>query len=593
MDRGSRRFDVVGLEQDGLGGLRESPLASVSPNGGSVGSAGFKEVLGRHIADHPKAHENRQERLANGLVKWGTHSSVPDVGGMGWRTRSGHMLKNQSYYSKRDDQNWWDVPGRAGLNTWTEFHGPRLKTDAPMMQQLDNFDDQADAHEARKTFVNTRRVETLDRFHNRKLHRSQLQASQSWAPHCHARRDVHECHETFSGDLDSQPTKALKAICTADVLKRDRDATRNITKRIQNEETWKAAWKHMEQERRHDLRENLEMRRQHNDMLEYISGQPPRKQDGSNKGRNNCSDRTESLAAPRPVAKAADVTKLVDFRGLVHADQAHALEALLPGHGHELSTEFCARLTASAQAGWPPPPEAQTPRRKKGPSTEKVLQKDASLATGPPVPVSPHRLQAVASRTHDEAVKQHSKAQFLSTVAPPPPDQNKTILREDFSPNATLQDPGRMTGNLMRTDHSSTLLKSQSSMHLPPPTRSYVYPVLAPASPNASPSVSSSLWHTSGKAATTKLKRNQSAPGDLAQTTGSHPSNPNRGHSNGKSRQLCQELDDFEATAPIRDLCAAGERPRHTNFFGTPRATRGPASRSHGPSDTLGESVTE
>lgn len=307
--------------------------------------------------------------------------------------------------------------------------------------------------------------------------------------------------------------------------------------------------------------------------------------------RNNCSSRVEELAAHRPAAKAADVTKLVDFRGLVHADQAHALEALMPGHGHELSSTFCARLTESAVAGWPPPPEARTPRKSRGPSMEEVLQSEASLATGPPVPVSTHRIQAVAGRSHDEALKQHSKAQFLSTTAPPPPDQNKTILREDFSPNATLQDPGRKTGNLIRTDHSSTLLQSKSSMHLPPPTRSYVYPVLAPASPKASQLSSPSYQLNSS---TSRMRRNQSAPGDLSETnSGPHPANPKRGHSNNKSQQLCQELDAFEATAPIRDLSAQSGERRHTNFFGTPHATRGNGSRAPGVSDASAESVCE
>jgi hypothetical protein len=68
------------------------------------------------------------------------------------------LLKNQVYYSKRQDQNWWDVPSRAGTKTWKEWHGPRQRTDAPMMERLDNFQQQQELWEAKKKFVNTKRV---------------------------------------------------------------------------------------------------------------------------------------------------------------------------------------------------------------------------------------------------------------------------------------------------------------------------------------------------------------------------------------------------------------------------------------------------
>lgn len=68
-----------------------------------------------------------------------------------------------------------------------------------MMEQLDRFDESRAELEAKKTFVNTMRVETLDKFYNRKLNRVQLSTSSSWAPHRKSRREVHSRYETFDG----------------------------------------------------------------------------------------------------------------------------------------------------------------------------------------------------------------------------------------------------------------------------------------------------------------------------------------------------------------------------------------------------------
>ena len=48
------------------------------------------------------------------------------------------------------------------------------------------------------------------RFYNRKTHRTQLEASSSWAPHRHARREVHSYYDTFEGTLNEKPVKELK-----------------------------------------------------------------------------------------------------------------------------------------------------------------------------------------------------------------------------------------------------------------------------------------------------------------------------------------------------------------------------------------------
>jgi len=423
-DDGARRVDIIGLECG-----EQSPAQALS----ALGSTTFQEPVARQVAETHLVQDKRADRERHGHVKWSKEAVVPDVGGLGWRTKTGHLLKNQSYYPQLS-KNTWDHPTFAGVNTWKEWHGPRMRADAEMMERLDRFDEEMDQWEAKKTFVNTTRVQTLDRFYGQKNQRSQLQSSASWAPHRHARREVHSSYETFDGTLDEKPSKVLKKVLTEKVLKSDREAIRQIATRMQSEETWKQVFKQMEQERRSDLRADLQQRQAHTDRLMQLSGQavrthlPPGQ---VHKSLNNCSSRTEELSKPRRASIPRDVTAQTDFRGLVHADNEHALEALFPGAGHELSVEFRARATASSQPGWPPPAPAETPRVVAGKhSREARLQQDASL-TKLSIPSSAQRLEKVGTRNDPDQLKQHSKAQFLPTVAPPPPDQSITLLDED------------------------------------------------------------------------------------------------------------------------------------------------------------------
>jgi len=360
------------------------------------------------------------------------------------------------------------------------------------MERLDHYDEEDEHAEAKKLWVNTVRAQTLDRFYNQKLSRNQWEASPCWAPHRRGRREIHSRYECFD-DMDEKPEKELKKVLTDKVLQRDRDAIRHISKRVQNEETWKMAWKHMEQERRQDIRHDFKQRQHYNNLLMHLSGQPYRNQEESTSTTrfNNCSQRTDELAAPREVAHFKDVTSLTDFRGLIHADNHHALEALMPGYGHEMSMEFRQRATSSSKASFPPPPAAATPRRHSLPSRE-LSHEEVSLTTER-IPVSKQRLSNVGTRRHDNTLKKHSKAQYASTAAPPPPDQKRQLLNEDFSPKTTLRDPGRVTGDFERTDHAnlnhgpygSESPKRKGMELLPPASRSYVYPVLVATSPKA------------------------------------------------------------------------------------------------------------
>lgn len=62
-----------------------------------------------------------QERSHLGLVRFRKQHMVPDVGGLGWRTKTGHLLKNQSYFPQNTRVNTWDVPACAGVNTWQDL----------------------------------------------------------------------------------------------------------------------------------------------------------------------------------------------------------------------------------------------------------------------------------------------------------------------------------------------------------------------------------------------------------------------------------------------------------------------------------------
>mmetsp|Transcript_1154 Transcript_1154/g.2850 ORF Transcript_1154/g.2850 Transcript_1154/m.2850 type:complete len:579 (-) Transcript_1154:67-1803(-) len=554
MDTGARRVNVVALPQ-----TMPSPAHALS----SLGSASFREPLDRMPADQQERSDKREDRHGRGYVPFEHEPVVPDMGGLGWRTKTGHMIKNQAFYEMKPI-NKWDSPTHAGVNTWKEWHGPRMRTDADTMERLDRFEQEQEHLAAKRTFVNTRRVQTLDRFYNRKVNRTQLEAASSWAPHLHARREVHDKHNTFDGTLDEKPAKQLKKVFTEEVLKRDRQAIRAITQRIQNEETWKLAFKQMEAERRADIRADFQQRQAHTDRLMMMSGQPVRIGLHDRQLPNNCSQRSEEMALPRQHSQCKDVTTNIDFRGLIHADNEHALEALFPGAGHELSVEFRARATESTAPGWPPPPPAETPRmRDTKKNREAEMQQSVSMSKAS-IPASTQRLAGIGVRSNEDLHQQHAKAQFLPTRAPPPPNQKESLLEEDWSPAATLHDKGRVTGDFSRTEHSFMSHGKRSMEKLPPPRRQMVYHVVVPASPKAAdPSPSNKPDGLS--LSMMSLSRNESAPAILGGAAASRgPKRGRLGAAEAPVSAVCRELDSFEASYdPV---------PRIRNFFHTPRA---------------------
>jgi hypothetical protein len=552
MDDGGRRVENIGLRGSNANPEQEAFL--------SMGSHNYQESLARHTAEEHGADDKRRERDKHGHIPFRLEHRVPDVGGIGWRTKSGQMIKNQNFYSQQTKVNKWDEPTFAGVNTWKEWHGPKMRADANTMERLDKFDAEAAGWEAKRTFVNTARAETLDRFYNQKLNRTQKEVASSWAPQRHPLREVHSIFETFDSTLDERPVKEVKKVLTPFVLHRDREAMRQIASRLQNEETWKKVFLDIEQERRADIRADFQLRQAHNDRLMLLSGQPVMERDPEEQLQPVFSTSVRGDELSRPVKKPLpeDVSRVTDFRGLYHADNEHALEALFPGSGHELSVEFRKEISRSSKPGWPRPQRAQTPTygERNGRREAKARQEEVAKAS---IPSSPNRLRNVCSRRDDAMMAGHAKAQFLDSMAPPPLDQSSTLLGEDWSPKTTLLKGGgsRVTGGFSRTSHVNG---SKSMGELPPPKRRMAYPVLSPTSPERrgplDVSHMSSIARPSGR-----LSHNASAPSFGV----SRQSRATRASSQSTA-ELCAELDSWEAKTQ--------KVPGINNFFGTPQATR-------------------
>ena len=304
--------------------------------------------------------DRREERNRRGMIKYRLENGVPDVGGLGWRSRAGHLLKNQTFYASRPGENQWNNPTHAGPRTWRSYHGPKLRTDADLMERMDRIEAQHAQWEAKKAFVNTVRVQTLDRFYSRKIENEQKEMASQWAPHRRARGEYHKYHQTMSANLDSMPMKELKKVLTPTVLHGDREAIRAITKRIQTEETWRLAWKHMELARRAETQADFEHRMTYNAMLMELAGQVPRPHHPC-RTSSACSPRTDQLAQPTQQKLITDITKRSDYRGLVHVDHHTALEARFPGSGHNLAVTFASDATEKSKPAFPAPEPPATP----------------------------------------------------------------------------------------------------------------------------------------------------------------------------------------------------------------------------------------
>eukprot|EP00928_Gymnodinium_smaydae_P086370 TRINITY_DN7043_c0_g1_i2.p1 TRINITY_DN7043_c0_g1~~TRINITY_DN7043_c0_g1_i2.p1 ORF type:complete len:768 (-),score=132.62 TRINITY_DN7043_c0_g1_i2:49-2244(-) len=496
----------------------------------------------------PWVMEQREERRVNGVIKWGPESSVPDVGGMGWRTKAGHLLKNQTYYSGTSKgENLWEKPTHAGSKTWQQWHGPRLRNDAQLIERLDRLDVDQAAWESHKAFVNQVRVQTLDRLNVRRIENEQRELASSWAPHRRARREMHSKYEKVGGDLDSLPKKDLKQVLTPTVLQGDRNAVREITKRIQVEETWKLAWKSIEQERHDEIRADFEHRCAYNDQLQELANQQPLPRQNGRRLPNNCTRRIEELALPRAeqLPGGGDVTKLGEFRGLIHVDHSVALEARFPGQGSKFAESFRDTANSVSKGGWPPPPVPKTPPPTSPKSPAAASSPLGASVEARPLPVPQARLEQVPIRHSPQELAGYAVDQLDESGSPPPRDQDKLLLQEAFS-----SDPSQIVGDSApRAGHTSRkqILGSAylalsgelaadpigtcaSQVDIAPPVKQYAYPVLVPTSRQGSrrghshparPSGSANHRGRSSGSAAGSRRTSGSAGGGGAATAGS------------------------------------------------------------------------
>mmetsp|Transcript_99914 Transcript_99914/g.317242 ORF Transcript_99914/g.317242 Transcript_99914/m.317242 type:complete len:570 (-) Transcript_99914:69-1778(-) len=460
-----------------------TPAAPEAPGQAEV-AAEVDEIAAAAGTQRSIFEDRRDERNCTGIVCWEVEHGVPDVGGLGWRTRAGHLLKNQTYYAAQPNMNLWDCPAHAGPKTWTTWHGPRLRRDAALMERLDRRDAELQERETKEKFVNTVRLQTLNRLQHKKVENQQRELASQWAPHRRARREVHKSFDMFTQELDSMPMKELKKVLPSAVLKSDREAIRAITQRIQQEETRKAAWKQMEQERHQNTRSDFEQRRAFNDMLTELAGQPPRPMDPNHKLPNDCSERLEEMARPAEPKQSKHVTERPEYSGLYHVDNRFALEARFPGQGHRLSVTIAERATANAQPGWPPP-RFETPHMGDDGGTippETLGTAAASWCVRrDSLPVSPQRLGNVSARNSIETQAQFATPQRRAAEAPPAPEQRKSLLIEPI-----LNDALHMgMDSTPREQHTSRSGDAQwsarSRVDVAPPRRDFVYPVVVPA----------------------------------------------------------------------------------------------------------------
>ncbi|CAK9054451.1 unnamed protein product [Durusdinium trenchii] len=442
----------------------------------AVGPEEASELPALHTLEFP---DRRDERQRLGLIRFHLEDGVPEVGGLGWRSRGGHLLKNQTFFASKPGENLWNNPTHAGPRTWRTYHGPKLRTDADLMERMDRIEAHHANWEAKKAFVNTVRVQTLDRFYSKKVENEQKEMAATWAPHRRNRAEYHKYHETLASNLDNMPMKELKKVLTPTVLHGDREAIRAITKRIQVEETWKLAWKDMEMARRAETQADLEHRMTYNAMLMELAGQKRIHKPQNTPVR--CSPRVKHLALPAQPRTPDDITKRSDYAGLVHVDNRHAMEARFPGSGHALTTTFTADATARSKPAFPPPEPPPTPSFARGAGASPKEPRATHSARKPVVrkgsmPVNQQRLQTVNRRQDPSVLAEHSQQQFLPTSAPPPPDQGQLLLKETNAADQlhmSVEFPPRSDHTQSGSVHS----KDSGKLDVAPPARPMSYPV--------------------------------------------------------------------------------------------------------------------
>ncbi|KAF4652286.1 hypothetical protein FOL47_011178, partial [Perkinsus chesapeaki] len=287
----------------------------------------------------PLGEENRPDRPKAWRVS--SYASLPDTAGATWRTREGHMIKNQSYFSLPRSEISWNNPVRAGTQTWRFYHGPRLKADAQFTEALNRTRFNEQLWDAKKSFVCARRDEQRSRFLAQTVINRQLSTSQAWIPHRRSKSELRN-NEAAWRDLDTMPVSSIKQALTEmiesprkeRILKMtitdkaeqlDSEGLQRIGRHLESERLWEDRWKMWEVVRREDIIHDLRRRRAYNDRLSELSGQPPRINWNAGINHRNASQRTEELAKPRSRYHVPRVLSETDLVDLVCKDSAVAL----------------------------------------------------------------------------------------------------------------------------------------------------------------------------------------------------------------------------------------------------------------------------
>jgi len=277
-------------------------------------------------------NDSRIERQVRGTIKYKIEKTVPDFGATGWRTRQGNLLKNQQYFRSIGVHNLWNDPVHCGRNTWKRFHGPKLRTDAPLMEERDKKDKRDIDNALRIRWHNDARQETLDRFYRRKIQRMNYEAASTWAPMHVPKREIDDFRDTFDGDMNVLPRVALKKILTPAVNDRDIQAVKFITDNYEREAYIEEQWREFEHMRMRDFQTDFKRRQLYNDELQRFSGQPRRVLDEHPERFTEvdkyASKRTKELARPKKHKEPHDIADKIDYRGLYHADARYALEII-------------------------------------------------------------------------------------------------------------------------------------------------------------------------------------------------------------------------------------------------------------------------
>lgn len=290
--------------------------------------------------------DSRIERQKKGSVKFKLEKTGPNFGVVGWRAKD-NMLKNQQYYRVFGRYNLWNEPVHTGRDNWKYFHGPRLRTDAGLMEQRDKADKREIDRVQLKNFVNESRQETLARFYQRKFSNMHFEHARSWSlPHLPRRND--DCHgDTNEGlhqkDLNALVKPALNKILTPCCLHRDEEAIKFITEKHERDAHNERMQKEWEMIRQHGIRADFAERQEYLANLQAQSGQHGRlldvSPDRSTDPLKFCSKRVLTLSQPKVLKEPEDVTVKCEYRDLVFADLPYALETLTTGQCKIRSTQ--------------------------------------------------------------------------------------------------------------------------------------------------------------------------------------------------------------------------------------------------------------